>query len=68
MKGLNVPVGKAAEHMGLSPHHLRVKIQNGRFEFASADKLKDGNKRFAYHINAYGLAKYLGKTVEEVMT
>lgn len=67
MKGLNVPVKVAADMMGLSPLHLRIKIQNGRFAFASADKLKTGNKRYAYYINAKGLAEHIGKTVEEVL-
>lgn len=68
MKGLNVSVEAAADMMGLSTHHLRIKIQKGRFDFASADKLREDNKNYAYYINARGLAEHLGKTVEEVMS
>ena len=64
---MNVSVTRAAELMGISPHHLRIKIQKNRFSFASCDKLDESNKRFAYYINAKGLADHVGKTIEEVL-
>lgn len=65
---MNVPVERAAELMGISPQHLRVKIQNNRFNFASCDKLGKSNKRFAYYINSHGLAEHLGMTEKEVLS
>ena len=65
---MNVSVEGAAELMGISPHHLRVKIQNNRFSFASCDKLGSGNNRYAYYINSHGLAEHLGMTEEEVLS
>lgn len=64
---MNVSVNRAAELMGISPHHLRIKIQHNRFSFASCDKLGESNKRFAYYINANGLAEHLGLSVSEVI-
>ena len=63
---MNVSVERAAELMGISPQHLRVKIQNNRFDFASCDKLSKSNKRYAYYINSHGLAQHLGISEEEV--
>lgn len=63
---MNVPVERAAELMGISPHHLRIKIQNNRFDFASCDKLCKSNKRYTYYINSHGLAKHLGIDESEV--
>lgn len=65
---MNVPVERAAELMGISPQHLRVKIQNKRFDFASCDKLSKSNKRYAYYINSHGLAKHLGISEKEVLS
>ena len=65
---MNVPIERAAELMGISPHHLRIKIQNNRFSFASCDKLGKSNKRFAYYINSHGLAQHLGITEKEVLS
>ena len=65
---MNVPVERAAELMGISPQHLRVKIQNNRFGFASCDKLGKNNKRYAYYINSHGLAEHLGITEKEVLS
>ena len=65
---MNVPVERAADLMGISPHHLRVKIQNKRFDFASCDKLSKSNKRYAYYINSHGLAEHLGITEKEVLS
>ena len=65
---MNVPVERAAELMGISPQHLRIKIQNNRFDFASCDKLGKSNKRFAYYINSHGLAEHLGISEKEVLS
>ena len=65
---MNVPVERAAELMGISPQHLRIKIQNNRFDFASCDKLDESNKRYAYYINSHGLAEHLGMSEEEVLS
>lgn len=65
---MNVPIKRAAELMGITPQHLRVKIQNKRFAFASCDKLKNDNKRFAYYINSHGLAEHLGIPESEVIS
>ena len=65
---MNVSVEKAAELMGISPQHLRVKIQNNRFDFASCDKLSKSNKRYAYYINSHGLAEHLGISEKEVLS
>lgn len=64
---MNVSVNRAAELMGISPHHLRIKIQHNRFSFASCDKLGEGRVKFAYYINANGLAEHLGLSVSEVI-
>ena len=65
---MNVPVERAAELMGISPQHLRIKIQNNRFDFASCDKLDESNKRYAYYINSHGLAQHLGMSEEGVLS
>ena len=65
---MNVSVERAAELIGISPQHLRVKIQNNRFDFASCDKLSKSNKRYAYYINSHGLAEHLGISEEEVLS
>lgn len=67
MQGLNVPINRAAALMGISEQHLRIRLQRNRYDFGSAEILKKNGSRYTYHINAKGLADYLGLTVEEVM-
>lgn len=67
MQGLNVPIKRAAALMGISEQHLRIRLQRNRYDFGSAEILKENGSRYTYHINAKGFADYLGLTVEEVM-
>ena len=63
---MNVSIKKAADLMGISQQFLRVLIQNGEFPFATAVKMKDGNKRYHYYVSERGLAEHIGKSIEEV--
>lgn len=68
MKGLNVPVKRAAEIMGVSDMFLRLCLRDGDYDFGFAKKQKKGGKRYTYYINAKDFAEHVGKTVEEVMS
>lgn len=65
---MNVSVEKAAEMLGIAPQTLRVFIQRNKYDFAFAEKLGKNSKNYMYFINAKGLADYIGKSIEEVIT
>ena len=55
-------VTQAAEIMGVDPQFLRIALQQGRFPFGTAVKMK----RWAYYINARKLHDYLGARGEAI--
>lgn len=62
MNTKNLRIVEAAELMGVNPQFLRLGLQQGRFPFGTAVKMR----RWAYYINAIKFYEYLGDKKSQV--